>query len=72
MARQEDLPAEAVSLGLLEKALEARRLEHLEMIAGGRLTDTEIREHIGRAKEDKWLTATVAARLKQLREGDDQ
>lgn len=72
MPRQGDLPAEAVSFQLLGRTLEARRLSHLETIATGKLSDVEIREHIGRAKEDKWLIDTVAAGLKQLLAGEDQ
>lgn len=72
MARRDELPAEAVSLELLDKALEERRLSHLEKIGQGSLTDVEIRVHIGRAKEDQWLRETVAARLKQLHDGDEE
>lgn len=72
MPRRGELPAEAVSLEVLGKVLEKRRLEHLETIGTGKLSDADNREHIGRVKEDKWLIDQVAVRLKQLYAGDDQ
>lgn len=66
-----ELPAEAVSLQVMVKVLEKRRLSHLEKIGAGGLSKKEIREHIGRAKEDKWLIDEVEKRLKQLHTGDD-
>lgn len=71
MTVQGELPAEAVHLNLLQKHIETRRLTLLEKIGSGSLSDVEIREHIGRAKEDKWLADVVATRLKQLHTGDD-
>lgn len=70
MAKQVELPEEAAALQTLEKVLEARRLTHLEKMATG-LSYEEYREHVGRAKEDKWLIEQVATRLKHLL-GDDE
>lgn len=72
MARRNELPAEAVSLMALGKTLEVRRLTHLEKIGTGSLSETEIREHIGRAKEDQWLMDTVSKRIKELHDGGDE
>lgn len=70
MARREELPAEVVSLEVLLKRANARRLQHLEKMANG-LNELEYREHVGRAKELKWLVDEITQRKMARRSGED-
>lgn len=67
--RRGELPAEAVALDFQVKALEARRLRHLEEMAKGVPQDV-YRELVGRAKEVAWLIEEARKRARQLHGGD--
>jgi hypothetical protein len=72
--RRGELPAEAVALEFQVKALEARRLQHLEEMAKG-LPRKRYLEMVGRAREVAWLIEEAKKRSRQLHggshDGDD-
>lgn len=67
--RRGELPAEAVALEFQVKALQARRLQHLEEMAKG-VPRKRYLELVGRAKETAWLITEAEKRARHLHGGE--
>jgi hypothetical protein len=72
VAKPGDMPAEVALILHLRKQLKVRRQEHLEKLGNG-MKRRDAQEHVGRAKELKWLLDDLLGkRLRQLDfDGDD-